>query len=89
MAFQIQTDNIWPAGLLTIFEHKRGASSLENRYYGPYDKLLNYCFGTGFAFYVAPQNPQSDDSRETVHFVVVLVVFDKNDKPVLIVEVSV
>src|SRR6266545_5133675 len=40
------TDNSWPAGLLNIFEICRKVNSpLENRYYGPYDKLINYCFG--------------------------------------------
>jgi hypothetical protein len=60
----------------------------ENRYYGPYDKLLNYCFGDSFTFYVAPQNPPRDDSRDAADFIVFLVVFDRNDKPVLIVEVK-
>lgn len=35
-----KTDNAWPAGLLTIFDHGRAKhSTFENRYY---DKLLNY-----------------------------------------------
>lgn len=84
-----QTDNAWPAGLLTIFEHGRAKhSTFENRYYGPYDKLLNYCFGSDFTFYVAPQNPPASDSRDTVDFIVFLVVFNSDDKPVLIVEVK-
>ena len=84
-----QTDNAWPAGLLTIFEHGRAKhSTFENRYYGPYDKLLNYCFGSEFTFYVAPQNPPARDSRDTVDFIVFLVVFNSSDKPVLIVEVK-
>ncbi|KAF8522640.1 hypothetical protein BU17DRAFT_44635 [Hysterangium stoloniferum] len=81
------TDNSWPAGLVTIFDHAR-AKHVENRYYGPYDKLLNYCFGSNFTFYVAPQNPPTEKSRETVDFIVFIVVFDQNDRPVLIVEVK-
>jgi len=84
-----QTDNAWPAGLLTIFEHGRARhSTFENCYHGPYNKLLNYCFGSKFTFYVAPQNPPASNSRDTVDFVVFLVVFNSDDKPVLIVEVK-
>ena len=62
-AMPFQTDDTWPAGLLTIFNHARAKrTSSENRYYGPYDKLLNYCFGDSFTFYLAPQNPPRDDS---------------------------
>lgn len=83
------TDGHWPAGLLTIFDHARAKqSTFENRYYGPYDKLLNYCFGGNFNFYVAPQNPTRDDSRETVDSTVLLVVFDVHNKPVMIIEVK-
>ena len=39
------TDNSWPAGLLRIFEIRHDKNKpLENRCYGPYDKL-NHCFG--------------------------------------------
>ncbi|KAF8799606.1 hypothetical protein BYT27DRAFT_7201276 [Phlegmacium glaucopus] len=41
----ISTDTAWPAGLLTIFEICRQEPSYENRFYGPYNKLLTYCFG--------------------------------------------
>ncbi|KAN0118110.1 hypothetical protein V8E52_005371 [Russula decolorans] len=58
-------------------------------YYGPYDKLLNYCFGDSFQYFVAPQSPPSDlGLRDTVVFVVFLVVFDANRHPVLIAEVK-
>jgi len=83
------TDNAWPAGLLTIFEQCRAErEAFENRYYGPYDKLLNYCFGSDFTFYVAPQSPPNDDSRDAIEFVVFLVVFNSKKKPVLLVEVK-
>ncbi|KIK04009.1 hypothetical protein K443DRAFT_94062, partial [Laccaria amethystina LaAM-08-1] len=76
-------------GLLTVFEHGRAKHSMfQNRYYGPYDKLLNYCFGSGFTFYVARQSPPASDSHNTVNFVVFLVVFNSDDKPVLIVGVK-
>lgn len=84
-----QQDNTWPAGLLTIFEHARAKhTAFENRYYGPYDKLLNYCFGNSFKYYVAPQCHPRDDSRDAVDFIVFFVVFNEDDRPVLIVEVK-
>ena len=38
------TDTAWPQSLHTIFDicRQQREPSLENRYYGPYDKLLNY-----------------------------------------------
>jgi hypothetical protein len=75
-----QADNAWPPRLLTVFDHCRARpTSLEHRYYGAYDKLLNYCFGSGFEFYVAPQNSSSDDSRETIDCDFYFVVFGAND----------
>ena len=57
----------WPGGLLSIFEHARSKPApFETSYYGPYDKLLNYCFGSDFNFYAAPQNPPRDDSWKAV-----------------------
>lgn len=82
-------DDAWPAGLHIIFDHARTKhATFENRYYGPYDKLLNYCFGESFTYYVAPQSPPRDDSRDAVDFIVFLVVYDTNDKPILLVEVK-
>ncbi|KIJ24730.1 hypothetical protein M422DRAFT_237347 [Sphaerobolus stellatus SS14] len=84
-----ETDTTWPPGLLTIFDHGRARSTtLENRYYGPYNKLLDYCFGNTFAYYVAPQKLPTDDNRETVDFIVFLVVFDNNGKPVFLLDVK-
>jgi hypothetical protein len=51
-------DKSWPASLVKVFESYRDKNKLlENRYYGPSDKLLNYCFGDSFTFFVRPQNP--------------------------------
>jgi hypothetical protein len=83
------TDNSWPAGLLNIFEICRKVNSpLENRYYGPYDKLINYCFGDSFTFFVAPQHPPDNATKESIDFIVFLVVFDTLRRPVLIAEVK-
>ncbi len=89
------TDTAWPQGLRTIFDIcRQQREPLENRYYGPYDKLLNYCFGDSFQYFVAPQRPPSGSNltlRDTVDFVTVvfLVVFDANDRrPVLIAEIK-
>ncbi|KAF8972306.1 hypothetical protein BDZ97DRAFT_1784118 [Flammula alnicola] len=71
MPFSVDTS--WPQGLRQIFSICRQQSQpFENRYYGPYDKLLNYCFETdSFRFFVAPQYPPSElSSRDALHFVV-------------------
>ncbi|KAJ7827030.1 hypothetical protein B0H14DRAFT_1241988 [Mycena olivaceomarginata] len=82
------TDTAWPAPLKTIFEVSRAThGTLENRYYGPYDKLLNYCFD-GFDYIVAPQAPPRDYTTETVDFVVYLVVMDQRRQPVFLIEVK-
>ena len=82
-------DTAWPRGLLAIFERARArATTFEDRYYGPYDKLLNYCFGQSFKFYVAPQCPPRDGRCESADFVVSFVVCDASGKPVLLVEVK-
>jgi hypothetical protein len=85
------TDTAWPQGLRTIFDNCRQqhAEPFENQYYGPYIKLLSYCFGESFQFFVAPQNPLSDLApRDTVDFGVFLVVFDANHRPVLFAEIN-
>lgn len=86
-----ETDTTWPAGLLNIFQIcRQDLQHLENRYYGPYNKLLSYCFGPeSFDFFVAPQSPPSEFSpRDTVDFIVFLVVFDRLRRPVLIAEIK-
>ena len=83
------TDNTWPAELLTIFEQCCAKhETFENCYYGPYDKLLNYCFRSNFTFYIAPQSPPNDNSHDTIDFIVFLVVFNSKKKPILLVEVK-
>ena len=81
-------DNAWPAGLHTIFANARDRrhATFDERYNGPYDKLLNYCFGDGFKFYVAAYNPPEDDGRERLDCIVSMVVFDGVGRPVLAVE---
>jgi len=52
------TDSTWPDGLLTIFQNCRDSRELlEYRYYGPFTKLLSYCFGEGYEFFVALTSP--------------------------------
>jgi len=82
-------DSTWPAGLLANFERaSTKRAPFENSHYGPYDKLLNYCFGESFTFYVAPQCPPRDDSRDALDFIIYLVVFDAEDRPVLLAEIK-
>ncbi|KAI9067803.1 hypothetical protein FKP32DRAFT_1699472 [Trametes sanguinea] len=67
-------DDAWPDGLRIIFDHARTRNAtLQNRYYGPYDKLLNYCFGDSFTliFYDSLRGP-----LDAVDFIIFLVVYD-------------
>ncbi|KAF5332291.1 hypothetical protein D9611_008189 [Ephemerocybe angulata] len=82
------TDAAWPAGLLKIFETCRhdlqSLQPLEDRYYGPYIKLLTYCFGPdSFNFFIAPQSPRND----TIEFPMPTTVFDAQHRPLLIAEI--
>ena len=84
------TDNSWPAGLLKIFELcRKEGQPYENRYYGPYTRLLAYCFGDSFTFFVGPQSAPSDlVPRETVDFIVYVIVYDAAHRPVLMAEIK-
>jgi hypothetical protein len=87
------TDTNWPQGLLNIFDVccrpkerlTRTPLAVEARYYGPYDKLLNYAMIEGsFAFFLAPQAvPDERYPHDALAFIVFLVVFNKDQKPVL------
>lgn len=83
-------DNSWPPALLRIFEICREEDKqFESRYYGPYNRLLGYCFGDSFDFFVAPQSPTgSHAAKDAVDFVVFFVVFDAHKRPVLIAEIK-
>ncbi|GJJ06981.1 hypothetical protein Clacol_001179 [Clathrus columnatus] len=83
------TDATWPKDLLTIFDiyrHHDDSDELpENRYYGPYNKLLNYCFSD----FIAPHQHFGDLTlSDTVDVIVFLIVFDANCRPVLFAEVK-
>jgi hypothetical protein len=81
-------DTTWSERLKAIFTISRAENDpFKNRYYGPYDKMMNYCFGEDFDFFIAPQAPLGDTGRETVEFVVYLLVSDIQ-KPVLLIEVK-
>ena len=85
------TDTNWPQGLLNIFDVCRRPSkqltrtTVEARYYGPYDRLLNYAMVEGsFAFFLAPQAvPDEYFPHDALAFIVFLVVFNMDQKPVL------
>ena len=78
--------NAWPVGLLNIFEHDRANRlTFEDRYRGPYDKLLNYCFGNDFTFCVGLY-PQPEESREDDPLVIFVVFHTPSDSPVLFLE---
>ncbi|PPQ88996.1 hypothetical protein CVT25_005094 [Psilocybe cyanescens] len=90
LSVPLTTDTAWPAGLLKIFEVCRHElQPLENRYYGPYNKLLTYCFGPdSYEFFIAPHSPPAEFSpRDTVDFVF-LIVFDIQRRPVLMAEIK-
>ena len=83
------TDTTWPQSLLTIFNiWKHGGYG--NRYYGPYNHLLNYCFHEfPDRYFVAPHNPPGNSTpHDTVNFVVSQVVPGAEYGPVLFVEVK-
>ena len=85
------TDTTWPQSLLTIFNICRQKhEGHENRYYGPYNHLLNYCFRESpDRYFVAPQSPPGDSApRDSVDFVVLQVVSGVEYGPVLFVEVK-
>ena len=84
------TDTAWPQGLHTIFDicHQQH-EPLENCYFGPYCKLLNYCFSDSFQYFVTPQSPPSDLTLcETVDFLIFFVIFDANHNPELIADLK-
>ncbi|KAF8305800.1 uncharacterized protein EI90DRAFT_2986909 [Cantharellus anzutake] len=85
-----QTANSWPDGLCAILEYSRAEYvTVEERYYGPYIKLSQYCFGDGFDFYVTPRFPTPDDVRDgTETSTIFLAVLDPHKNPVLFAEVK-
>ncbi|KAF9233429.1 hypothetical protein BU15DRAFT_80135 [Melanogaster broomeanus] len=85
------TDANWPQGLLNIFNVCRNQNApLESRYYGPYDRLFNYAVIEGsFTFVLALQTvPDETSLRDAVAFVVIMVVLNREQKPVLILEIK-
>lgn len=84
------TDESWPRGLIDIFKVCSDKSRpLENHLYGAYNRLLHYCFGDSFSFFVTPQHPIDDDgSKHTIDFIVFLIVFNGEGRPVLIAAIK-
>ena len=82
------TDTEWPRGLLRIFNAGRKQDlKHESRYYGPYDRLFNYAVVEGaFNLFLAPQKEESPN--DAANSLVFLVVFDNQQKPVLIAEIK-
>ncbi|KAF9018082.1 hypothetical protein BDZ89DRAFT_1140239 [Hymenopellis radicata] len=86
------TDTAWPDGLLTIFRNcrqERGAYT-NQRYCGPYNKLLTYCFGpNSYEFFVAPEAPYEGPPGETcADDYVFIVVYDQLRRPVMIADIK-
>jgi hypothetical protein len=85
------TDVNWPQGLLDIFNVSRSQNApFESRYYGPYDRLINYALIEGsFTFFLSRQTaPDETSPRDTGDFVVFMVVLNQQRQPVLIVEIK-
>jgi hypothetical protein len=85
------TDVSWPQGLLDIFNvSRKKIALLESHYNGPYDRLFNYAVIEGsFTFFLSRQTvPDETSPRDTVDFVVFMVVLNQEHKPVLIAEVK-
>ena len=62
----------------------------EERYYGPYDKLFNYCFDSdNFKYSVSSrQIPDEPSDSGIVDFVTVMIVNSEKSLPVLIAEIK-
>ena len=88
-AMAFKNDTAWPEDLLALFTRQpTRMATLERRYYGPDDKLLNYCIGESFNFYVASQKSSDDERRDIFKFdSISIVVYDRADNPVLLIEV--
>ncbi|KAI9567858.1 hypothetical protein HD554DRAFT_2039258 [Boletus coccyginus] len=85
------TDANWPQGLLDIFNVSRHRNKpFGSRYYGPYDRLFNYAIVEGsFTFFLSPQTaPDETSPRDTVDFLVFMIVLNQNQQPVLVAEVK-
>ena len=85
------TDAHWPHGLLDIFNISRNRNAaIESRYYGAYDRLFNYDVVEGsFAFFLAPQTAPDDTSpRDSVDFIVFLVILNQQQQPILLAEIK-
>ncbi|KAF9004911.1 hypothetical protein BDZ89DRAFT_1120596 [Hymenopellis radicata] len=89
-ATPFSADTTWPDGLLTIFRNCRQAPTLpNNRYCGPYNKLLTYCFGpNSFEFFVAPEAPEEGPPGQGANFYVFIVVYDQLRRPVMIADIK-
>ena len=85
------SDTEWPRKLTRVFEilkHKPTNTAQESRYYSGYNKMLTHCFRDSLDYTVAPQVPPPIAPRESLDFMVWLLVFDEDLKPVLLVEVK-
>jgi len=77
-----------------ISVHQRpfdGGGVVEERYYGPFNALLSYCFQmtSQFRFIVTPQHPPSlEQPRNSVDTVFYLVIYNSAFGPVLFAEIK-
>jgi len=85
------SDTEWPRKLQRVFEilkERPANTAQESRYYPGYNKMLAHCFRDTLDYTIAPQAPPPTATREAVDFMVWLLVFDEDLKPVLLVEVK-
>jgi hypothetical protein len=85
-------DDMWPSGILTIFEIAHREKGRMNRYFPPYNKLLEYCFGPDeFRFCIGPQKPPEMRNKnlkiDPVSFVVYTIVGNRM-RAILFVDVK-
>jgi hypothetical protein len=84
-----QTDNTWPAGLLSIFEHCRDRhETFENCYSGSLRQTVELLFREWFRILRRTAEPPVLDSHDAINFIVMLVVSNGHVKPVLLIEVK-
>jgi len=88
MTGSFENDTAWPESVLLQFQCINPRSSLESRYYGPYNELLHYVAGGNPRYQVAPQTSVVQKGGGAVDFVMWYLVRDLDNRVLLLLEVK-